>query len=104
MTRALGIVETNEDGTYVLELVGRLDTNTSSQLDVVAKRIHMADAAANIVVDLGQCGYVSSAGLRAIMTMHKRSAKNGLLTFRNVHPDVMDVFVDTGFDRILNFE
>ena len=104
MARALEIVETQEDGACVLALVGRLDTNTSSQLDVVANRIYKANRAADIVMDMGECTYLSSAGLRVIIAMQKRTSTGGSLTFRNVGPNVMEVFDSTGFTSILVFE
>ena len=39
-----------------------------------------------------------------IVAMQKRAAVNGSLVFRNVQPDVNDVFEMTGFDKILTFE
>lgn len=74
------------------------------QLDVVANRIFAANRAADIVVDMEKCAYVSSAGLRVIIAMQKRTSAGGSLRFCNVSAGVMDVFVSTGFDTILSFE
>lgn len=104
MARALEIEEHLDEGTHVLRLVGQLDTNTSSQLDVVASRIFAADRTADIVVDMEKCSYVSSAGLRVIVTMQKRTSAGGSLRFCHVGADVMDIFVSTGFNSILVFE
>lgn len=104
MARALEIEEHLDEGMHVLRLVGQLDTNASSQLDVVASRIFAADRTADIVVDMEKCSYVSSAGLRVIVTMQKRTSAGGSLRFCHVSADVMDVFVSMGFDSILAFE
>lgn len=88
---------------YVIALVGRLDTNTSPQLEEYADGLYAKDIA-DIAVDMAECNFVSSAGLRVIVAMQKHAAVNGSLVFRNVVPDVMDVFTMTGFDKILTFE
>ena len=49
----------------VFHIVGDIDTNTYEQLQAQAERAHSAGAG-NIVLDLSQVGYVSSAGIRAI--------------------------------------
>lgn len=93
-----------EEGTpYVLALVGRLDTNTSPQLESFAKELYDRGIK-DIVVDMSTCAFVSSAGLRVIVAMQKRAAASGSLVFRSVLPEVMEVFQMTGFDNILTFE
>ena len=88
---------------YVFALIGRLDTNTSPQLEEYAKGL-VDKGIVDLVVDMAQCEFVSSAGLRVIVAMQKRATVNGSLVFRNVVPDVMDVFTMTGFDKILTIE
>jgi anti-sigma B factor antagonist len=104
MARALQIGEFQDGGRYVLSVSGRLDTNTAPQLEAVANRINLENGAADIVVDMKDCSFLSSAGLRVIITMQKRSTMGGSLRFCNVTPQVMEVFSATGFDQILTFE
>ena len=93
-----------EEGTpYVIALKGRLDTNTSPQLEEYANGLY-AKGIDQIAVDIAECDFVSSAGLRVIVAMQKHAAASGSLVFRNVVPDVMDVFNMTGFNNILTFE
>lgn len=88
---------------YAIALVGRLDTNTSPELEEFVGGLY--DKGINdIAVDMAECAFVSSAGLRVIVAMQKRAATGGSLVFRNVLPEVMDVFQMTGFDNILTFE
>lgn len=103
MARALEIKETLVEGEHVLALVGYVDTNTSPQLEAVADRIYAADAEPHIVVDLAECSFVSSAGLRVIVTMQKRASRGGSLRFRNVSPTMREMFDSTGFSKILTF-
>ena len=93
-----------EEGTpYVFALEGHLDTNTAPQLEEFAGELY-DKGVADIAIDMAQCDFVSSAGLRVIVAMQKRAATNGSLVFRNVVPEVMDVFEMTGFDNLLTFE
>ena len=99
----MDIVLKDEGTPTVFALKGRLDTNTSPQLEAFVGELY--DKGVNdIVVDMSECEFVSSAGLRIIVAMQKRAAIGGSLVFRSVIPDVMDVFAMTGFDNILTFE
>ena len=93
----------DEGKPYVIALVGRLDTNTAPQLEEFAGQLY-DKSVSDIAVDMASCDFVSSAGLRVIVAMQKRATTGGSLVFRNVVPDVMDVFKMTGFDKILTFE
>ena len=88
---------------YAIALVGRLDTNTSPELEEFVGELY-DKGVSDIAVDMAECSFVSSAGLRVIVAMQKRAAVSGTLVFRNVQPDVNDVFEMTGFDKILTFE
>ena len=87
----------------VFSLIGRLDTNTSPQLEEFANDL-FEGGKLDLAVDMASCDFVSSAGLRVIVAMQKRVVNDGSLVFRNVQPDVMDVFEMTGFNNILAFE
>ena len=93
----------DEGKPYVIALEGRLDTNTSPQLEEFAGGLY-DKGVSDIAVDMVACDFVSSAGLRVIVAMQKRAATGGSLVFRNVVPEVMEVFQMTGFDKILTFE
>lgn len=98
------VITVKDEGTpYVFALEGRLDTNTSPQLEDFAGELY-EKGITDIAVDMDACEFVSSAGLRVIVAMQKRAASGGSLVFRNVQPDVMDVFEMTGFNNILTFE
>lgn len=97
------IVTIQEGTPYVFALEGRLDTNTSPQLEEFAGQLY--DQGINdIIVDMEKCEFVSSAGLRVIVAMQKRATVGGSLVFRSIVPEVREVFEMTGFDKILTFE
>lgn len=97
------IVLKEEGAPTIFALEGRLDTNTSPQLEEYTKGLY-DEGVSEIIVDMAKCDFVSSAGLRVIVSMQKHAATGGSLIFRNVLPEVMDVFKMTGFDKILTFE
>ena len=91
------------DGTNLtIALEGRLDTTTSPQLE---GEMHPdIDSATEVTFDLEKLAYISSAGLRVLLSAQKIMNKQGTMTIRNVCPEIMDIFDVTGFVDILNIE
>ena len=86
----------------VIELVGRLDTTTAPALD---KTINddIADTK-NLVLNLKGLEYISSAGLRVLLSAQKKMQKLGTMKVTGVCEEVMEVFEMTGFADILTIE
>ncbi len=93
----------NLEGTKLtIALEGRLDTTTSPQLEA---ELHPAiDDATEVTFDLEKLAYISSAGLRVLLSAQKIMNKQGKMTIKNVCPEIMDIFDVTGFVDILNIE
>ena len=89
----------NEDK-LIISLEGRLDTTTSPNLESEYRKLDEK----NIVLDLKDLNYISSAGLRVLLTMQKEMNKKGSLEIINVCDDVLDIFEVTGFNDILNIK
>ena len=86
----------------VIELVGRLDTTTAPALD---KTINEDIAGTkNLVLDVKELEYISSAGLRVLLGAQKKMQKIGSMKVTNVREEVMEVFEMTGFADILVIE
>ena len=83
-----------------LKVEGRLDTITAPELE---KSINEVEAK-EIVLNLGNLEYISSAGLRVLLSAHKKFVKLNGMKVVNVKPDVMEIFEMTGFADILNIE
>lgn len=84
-------------------LSGRLDTNTSPELEAYLKE-NLAGVT-DLVIDLVDVQYVSSAGLRVFLFAHKELAKVGSgLTLRHPNEYIADVLDATGFTEILTVE
>ena len=86
----------------VIEIVGRLDTITAPALD---KAIHedIGDTK-NLVLDVKGMEYISSAGLRVLLSAQKKMQKIGHMKVTGVCEAVMEVFEMTGFADILVIE
>jgi len=83
-------------------LQGRLDTNTSPELEKELRE--SMDDVRSLTLDFADLDYISSAGLRVLLFAHKTmSAKDGM-TVKHVNEVVMDVFELTGFADILTIE
>ena len=90
------------DSTLTLALAGRLDTNTAPALE--AELNDNLDGVTELVLDFADLEYISSAGLRVILSAQKAMNAKGKMVIKNVCADIMDVFDITGFSDILTVE
>ena len=92
--------KTLDGNRLTVALDGRVDTLTAPQLET--ELTPLLDGVAALVLDLAQVAYISSAGLRVLLSTHKRMlAAGGTLTIANAVPAVREVFDITGFSDIL---
>ena len=98
----LNINKTITDGKAVFALEGRLDTNTSVELEAALNPV--LDGINELVFDLGSLEYISSAGLRVLLSSHKSLSKKGGMKVTNVNEMIMEIFEVTGFSDILTIE
>ncbi len=86
-----------------IALEGRLDTVTSPQLETELQS--SLNGVSELVFDFAQLVYISSAGLRVLLSAQKAmNAKHGSMTIRNAGEDIMEIFDVTGFTDILNIQ
>ena len=96
-------IEIKKTGTAtVIEIAGRLDTTTAPVLDKTISEDISENS--DLTLDLKNLEYISSAGLRVLISAQKRMQKSGSMKLRNVCEEVMDVFEMTGFADILKIE
>jgi anti-sigma B factor antagonist len=96
-------IHKSDNGTCVFELTGRLDAITAPQIegDLLPTIIEHK----NVTLDFAKVVYISSAGLRILLTAHKQAlASGGRLVLKNISPDVREVFEMTGFTDVLNIQ
>ena len=89
-----------ENGKLDIALDGRLDTTTAPELDnVILEQYAEGDL---LTVDCEKLAYISSAGLRVLLSAQKKT--QGKMKLKNVCELVMEVFDMTGFADILDIE
>lgn len=87
----------------VIALDGRLDTATSPELEVTLSSI--TPVAKELELDFSKLEYVSSAGLRVLLTAQKNmNAHNGKMSVVHANDVVRDVFEVTGFSAFINIK
>ena len=97
----MNINKTQNEGIVTLNVEGRLDTVTAPELD---KEIGTLADAKELILDFSKLEYISSAGLRVLLSAHKSFAGKGGMTVTNVNEIVADIFEVTGFNDILNIK
>lgn len=95
-------IEKTENGTEVtLALTGRMDTTTAPQLE--EKIQESLEGTEKLILDFEKLEYLSSAGLRVLLTAHKSMMKNGSrMEICHVNEVIHEVFEVTGFLDVLN--
>jgi len=86
----------------IIKIVGRLDTITAPSLDKTINE-DIGDVQ-NLVLDIKDMEYISSAGLRVLLAAQKKMQKIGSMKVTGVCEEVMEVFEMTGFADILVIE
>ena len=93
--------ERNESA-LVLALEGRLDTVTAPELE---KELKVSlDGVSELTLDFAALDYISSAGLRVLLSAQKIMNKQGTMKLKNVNETIMEIFEVTGFSDILTIE
>ena len=95
----LKITKETGDGSARIALEGRLDTITSPELE--QELVEMLPTLQELTLDLEKLEYISSAGLRVLLSAQKTMMKQGTMTVRHVNETVMEIFEVTGFSDIL---
>ncbi len=96
-------IQNNKNGsTLSLALEGRLDTTTAPELDEVLKG--SLDGVTELTMDLEKLEYLSSAGLRVLLSAQKTMNKQGSMVVKNANETIMEIFEITGFSDILNIQ
>ena len=98
----LKIDVSNTGAEYTFTVEGRLDTNTSPELE--ARINGVVDSATKLIIDLGGLVYISSAGLRVLLGAVQQMEGKGGMIVRGPSQAVREVFDLTGFSRLFTIE
>ncbi len=98
----MNIIKKQEENTLTVALEGRLDTMTSPMLEGELRT--SVNGITTLIFDFTALDYVSSAGLRVLLSAQKVMNKQGRMVIRNVKPEIMEIFEVTGFVDFLEIE
>ena len=91
-----------ENEKAVLAPVGRIDTVTAPELEKTIKET--VPGLKELVLDFGKVDYISSAGLRVLLSTQKIMNAQGAMKLTNVSEAIREIFEVTGFSDILTIE
>ena len=96
-------IKTNKgDGITTVLLIGRLDTITAPELESKLKEI--LDGTTDLIFDLSSLEYISSAGLRTLLSYQKSLGNKGTMKLKNLSENVIEIMNVTGFSSIMTIE
>lgn len=96
------IIKKKEGTALTITLEGRLDTTTAPELE--AELDSSLEGVKELILDMEDLRYLSSAGLRVILAAQKRMNRQGSMKVVHVCSEIMEVFKITGFVDILTIE
>ncbi len=96
------ITQQKNGTTLTLAPEGRLDTMTSPELEAVLQK--SLDGVESLVLDFSGLNYISSAGLRVLLSAHKAMSAKGGMKVCHVNETIQEIFEVTGFSDILTIE
>ena len=95
----LNIRKTLTDDNAVFALEGRLDTVSSPELEQSLREV--LPGLKELILDFSGLDYISSAGLRVLLSAQKVMNKQGSMKVTHVNETIMEIFEVTGFSDIL---
>ena len=98
----LNITKNTNETELTVALTGRLDTTTAPELEKELKA--SLDGVTTLVIDMTALDYISSAGLRVLLSAQKIMNKQGEMKVVHVGETIMEIFEVTGFSDILTIE
>ena len=98
----MNIIKNQNETTLHIALEGRLDTTTAPELEKELQE--SLDGVTALVLDFEKLDYISSAGLRVLLSAQKTMIKAGEMKVVHVNETIMEIFEVTGFTDILTIE
>ena len=98
----MNITKNRSGNALNITIEGRIDTTTAPQLETELQG--SLDGVTELNFDLKKLDYISSAGLRVLLSAQKVMNRQGSMTVCNVGPTIMEIFEVTGFSDILTIK
>ena len=96
------IQQTRNENALTIALEGRLDTMTAPELEAALK--DTLNGVEELTFDFEKLDYISSAGLRVLLSAQKTMNRQGSMKVVHVNEIIMEIFEVTGFSDILTIE
>ena len=96
------ITKEQKGNSLLIRIEGRLDTNSAPDLEEELK--DSLEGIGELVLDVTSLDYISSAGLRVLLSAQKVMNKQGSMKLTGVQDAIMEIFEVTGFTDILTIE
>jgi anti-anti-sigma factor len=100
--RNMNIEKVIDGSNMTISLTGRMDTTTAPKLEAELKQ--SIGGVEELVLDLAGLEYLSSAGLRVLLSAQKVMNRQGSMVVKHVNDTIMEIFEVTGFSDILTIE
>lgn len=98
----MNIEKTQNAAELEIKVSGRLDTVTAPQLEAELKE--SLSGIEKLILDFAELDYLSSAGLRVLLSAQKTMNKQGEMVVRGINETIAEIFEVTGFCDILTIE
>lgn len=98
----MNLIKESNGSALTIKVEGRLDTITAPKLEAELKS--SISGVTTLTFDFSNLEYISSAGLRVLLSAQKVMKKQGGMVVRNVNSTVMEIFEVTGFSDFLTIE
>ena len=98
----LNIVKEVNGESLTVRLEGKLNTTSAIELDTELRQA--LPEVKELVFDLEKLEYITSAGLRVLLSAQKTMAQQGKMTVRNVGPEILKILKMTGMVRVMTIE
>ncbi len=98
----MNIEKTQNAAELEIKVSGRLDTATAPQLEAELKE--SLSGIEKLILDFAELDYLSSAGLRVLLSAQKTMNKQGEMVVRGINETIAEIFEVTGFCDILTIE
>lgn len=96
------ITKEQKDNSLLVHIKGRLDTNSAPDLEEELR--NSLDGIEELALDVSELDYISSAGLRVLLSAQKVMNQQGSMKLTGVSDTIMEIFEVTGFTDILMIE
>jgi anti-sigma B factor antagonist len=98
----MDINKTLEGNKLVVKVAGRMDSVSAPELEAALNE--SLDGVEELVFDFSELEYISSAGLRVLLTSYKKMNSQGTMTIININDIIREIFEVTGFAEIFTVE